>query len=96
MIAAHGSMNDGGSNREAVFGISEEDDGLATVGVYDDEGLVHAVVSPVPEVFAGGVLLDAPAESPEEIGGEPGGCVVGAVRACGIDGDLRGLHLEEG
>src|SRR5215469_434824 len=96
VFAAHGIGDDLARDGEAVLAVGEDDDGAAVAEVDGDEGFVVWVVAPVPEVFSGGGLLDTPAEAPEDFFGERGGCgAVRAVGACGVDGDLRGLHLAE-
>ncbi len=90
VVAAERVVDECGSDGEAVLAVGEDDDSAAVVEIDRDEGLVAWVVSPVPEVFAGRGLLDAPAESPEDLFGESVGCrAIGAVATNGIDGDLR-------
>ncbi len=97
MFASNGVGNDFWRDGESVLAVGEDDDGASVVEVDGDEGLVVGVVSPVPEVLAGGGLFDAPAESPEDfLGKRHGRGAVGAVGAGGIDGDLRSVHLAEG
>src|SRR5215469_18914963 len=96
VIASDGVGDDVARDGETVLAVGKYDDGVAVVEINRDESFVVGIVAPVPEVFAGGGLLDAPAESPEDFSRKRcWGGAVGAIRAGGIDGDLRGFHLLE-
>ena len=58
---AHGFVDDGLGEVEAVGGVGEEDDGGFCFGFEHDEGFEGAVVAPVPEVEFSVVALNAPA-----------------------------------